>query len=110
MNKTQQQNIDNLTSLWETVSQPFQAYFDKEHMAYSIIPDAEWPNRIWSKVELTEYILTQMLDILKVETDLSAISLFMDREDEAYWDPYNMGCHYRLLSNMNQQTDWILSS
>ncbi|MEP4091611.1 GNAT family N-acetyltransferase [Reichenbachiella sp.] len=42
-----QENINNLTSLWQTVSEPYAAYHSRLHFDYALIKDSGWPNRLW---------------------------------------------------------------
>ncbi|SFW57147.1 Acetyltransferase (GNAT) domain-containing protein [Sinomicrobium oceani] len=42
-------NIQNLTSLWATVSSNAGSYHPGSAFDYALIPDSDWPNRIWHK-------------------------------------------------------------
>jgi Acetyltransferase (GNAT) family. len=46
-------NISNLTSLWTTVSKPFDGCADDDTISYSQINNSEWPNKVWLNKTLT---------------------------------------------------------
>lgn len=41
------ENINNLTSLWKNVSDPFGAFYSEGSFSHAWLNDSEWPNRIW---------------------------------------------------------------
>ncbi|NMH86566.1 GNAT family N-acetyltransferase [Flavivirga algicola] len=51
-------NIENLTSLWQTVSQPFKAYFEEKGFEYSFVENSEWPNRLWFNKDIDEHLVS----------------------------------------------------
>ncbi|MEO9966759.1 MAG: GNAT family N-acetyltransferase [Reichenbachiella sp.] len=53
-------NIDNLTSLWESVSAPFDGFGQQPEFDYALLKDSEWPNRLWLKQDLSEIDLSQL--------------------------------------------------
>ena len=49
-----QANIENLTSLWQTASEPINSYFKETKFDYSLIEYSEWPNRLWFHEEINK--------------------------------------------------------
>lgn len=60
-----QKNFANLTSLWQEVSQPYDAVFHQPEFSYSFIKDAAWPNRLWFHREVTAPMLRQAKERLQ---------------------------------------------
>jgi len=72
-------NIYNLTSLWATVSKPFNGYASDGTIGYSRIQHSEWPNKIWSNQKLTP----ETLQNIKILIETSQINMrFIDFEYE----------------------------
>ncbi len=42
-----QENIDNLSLLWKTVSIPFESFYSNPIFEYCEIVGSDWPNRLW---------------------------------------------------------------
>lgn len=61
-------NINNLTSLWTTVSKPFSGYASDDVISYSQIQTSEWPNKIWSKEKLTSNVLKNIKNLINKST------------------------------------------
>jgi len=75
MNKVKA-NIENLSSLWKSVSEPFQTYYEGDGFAYSRIPDSQWPNRIWStEKDLTPY-LNNIIEIMNNDNSSPILTYF----------------------------------
>lgn len=53
-------NIKNLTSLWQSVSEPFGAFHTQEDFDYAWMADSGWPNRLWFNRPLDELNLAQI--------------------------------------------------
>ncbi|MDD7885244.1 N-acetyltransferase [Flavivirga sp. 57AJ16] len=73
-------NIENLTSLWQTVSEPFHAYFKEKDFEYSFVENSEWPNRLWFNEEIDQ---DQVADA-KDKLNFLASGLVLP-----YWDIYH---------------------
>lgn len=74
--ETIQSNITNLTSLWKSVTQPFNTYNEDEHIGYCFIPNSQWPNKIWLKKAQDPNILNEIKLLLKSELDGLTFSYF----------------------------------
>ncbi len=73
-------NIENLTSLWRAVSEPFDSYFREPDFNYSLIKNSEWPNRLWFEQDINkEKVLLAKNRIISCPTNLVI----------PYWDIYN---------------------
>tara|TARA_B100000809_G_scaffold178239_1_gene175818 strand:- start:4460 stop:5194 length:735 start_codon:yes stop_codon:yes gene_type:complete len=73
-------NIENLTSLWQTVSEPFNSYFSETNFDYSLIENSEWPNRLWFNKEINKDTIALAKEkIISTSTNLTI----------PYWDIYN---------------------
>lgn len=84
-------NINNLTSLWKTVSQPFNSYFTENGFNYSLIKDSEWPNRLW----LNEDIDQDKIVLIKEKLASISTSLIIP-----YWDIYKSNS-FKILEENN---------
>jgi ribosomal protein S18 acetylase RimI-like enzyme len=73
-------NIENLTSLWKTVSEPYSSYFKEQKINYSLIQNSEWPNRLW----LDEDINVHNISIIKDKISSASTNLIFP-----YWDIYD---------------------
>ncbi|MBC9796688.1 GNAT family N-acetyltransferase [Sinomicrobium weinanense] len=82
-------NIENLTSLWATVSSPFKSYHTNGFFDYATVPDSDWPNRLWFNRDITEHTVKDILNILKS----SQVKLTVP-----YWDIYDSRS-YELLES-----------
>lgn len=74
--ETIQSNIKNLTSLWKSVTQPFNTYNEDKNLGYCFIPNSQWPNKIWLKKEYDIAILNDIKLLLKSEMDGLTFSYF----------------------------------
>ncbi len=73
-------NIKNLTSLWQTVSEPFNSYFSETDFDYSVIENSEWPNRLWFNKEINKDTIALAKEkIIATSTNLTI----------PYWDIHN---------------------
>ncbi|MDR8391395.1 GNAT family N-acetyltransferase [Aliifodinibius sp. S!AR15-10] len=83
-----QANIHNLTSLWETAGTPFQSYVKGTDYDYCVIPNSDWPNRLWFNGEIDgEKAIKSALDkMASSSTDLML----------PLWDIYDNGYHQYL--------------
>ncbi|KQB43579.1 GNAT family N-acetyltransferase [Flavobacterium aquidurense] len=55
-------NINNLTSLWQTVGTPFLSYHKNDHFEYCKIENSQWPNKLWLRRDI---IKKDLPDIIK---------------------------------------------
>ncbi|SHF08453.1 Acetyltransferase (GNAT) domain-containing protein [Fodinibius roseus] len=67
-----QANIKNLTSLWKTAGIPFDSYVKGSDFDYCLVPNSDWPNRLWFNGEIkNEKTVRKALDIMRsTSTDL----------------------------------------
>jgi len=72
-------NIENLTSLWQAVSEPFDSYFSESDFNYSLIKNSEWPNRLWFDQDINKENILLAKEI---------ISSFSTNMTLPYWDIY----------------------
>lgn len=79
-----QANIENLTSLWKTAGLPFESYVEGSDFDYCIVPNSDWPNRLWFNGEIDgEETVAEALDTMKsASTDL--ILPVWDLDDNGY--------------------------
>lgn len=80
-------NIDNVTSLWATVSQPFNGCASDGSISYAQVKASEWPNKIWVNQILTKRLLADIKELVK--TSQSHMS-FVDFEYEEQTDHKNL--------------------
>ncbi len=62
-NKLKKANIENLISLWKTVSMPFDSYYKTSEFEYCEINGSEWPNKLWLNQELTQ----ETINLVKIK-------------------------------------------
>jgi len=60
-----QQNINNLTTLWTIVGNAFGRYQQDHHFNVSQVTGSEWPNRIWFNEAVTGAALSAAVDAIK---------------------------------------------
>ncbi len=83
-------NIKNLTSLWQTVSEPFNSNFIEKEFAYCLIENSEWPNRLWFHNDINEAKIVLAKDKLSsTSTNLTI----------PYWNIYNSNSFQLLEEN-----------
>jgi ribosomal protein S18 acetylase RimI-like enzyme len=85
--KSIKSNIENLTSLWQSVSTPLNSYYNEKDFDYSLIENSEWPNRLW----FNEDINSNTISLAKEE-----ILEFPAKITVPYWDIYGTNS-YQLL-------------
>ncbi len=83
-------NIENLTSLWQTVSEPLNAHFEEKDFEYSFIKNSEWPNRLWFNKDFDAHQIPFIKDKLRSFTSNMVVP---------YWDIYNSGSFRFLEKN-----------
>ena len=84
-----QANIKNLTSLWQTAGQPFNAYTKTLDFEYCEIHNSQWPNKLW----LHKSINQEIIDSIKIKLEtMSSMSL-------PIWDIYKQNDHELLIQN-----------
>lgn len=69
-------NINNLTGLWQTVGTPFLSYHKNDIFEYCKIENSGWPNKLWLRKDITKKDLP---DIIKTMQSNSGLVL-------PYWD------------------------
>lgn len=75
-NELIEDNITNLTDLWKTVGTPFLSYHKNDSFEYCKIENSGWPNKIWSRKDITK---NDVIDIQKTMQNISGLVL-------PYWD------------------------
>jgi len=83
-------NIENLTSLWQTVSEPFNSFFSETDFNYSFIKNSEWPNRLWFNQEINNDIIILAKD--KIIATSPSLTI-------PYWDIYDSNSFKILQQN-----------
>lgn len=83
-------NIDNLTSLWRTVSEPDNGYINAEEFDSCVIKYSEWPNKLWFNHEIKQ-------GMVKVARE-RLLSLPV-RLTLPYWDIYKSNSYELLEQN-----------
>ena len=76
MKNTQQlikANWENLTSLWKTAGNPFQANFEGPIFDYCEINHSEWPNRLWFHEDITQNDVE--LALQKIKTSRTRLTI-----------------------------------
>ncbi|MBL6449404.1 GNAT family N-acetyltransferase [Fulvivirga sp. 29W222] len=84
------QNIENLISLWQTVSEKTNFQKSEEGFEYSMIPYSEWPNRLWFHQAPDEKTVAKAKEILLSSSKNITIP---------YWDIYANEAHQLLECN-----------
>lgn len=74
--KTIQLNIQNLTSLWKSATQPFNTFNEDKNIGYCFIPNSQWPNKIWLKKAHDPNILNDIKLLLKSKLNGLTFSYF----------------------------------
>ncbi|MFW0739298.1 GNAT family N-acetyltransferase [Flavobacterium sp. T12S277] len=69
-------NINNLTELWKTISGSFLSYHTTPLFEYSKIENSGWPNKLWFRKDISEKDVTEISTILQANSELAF----------AYWD------------------------
>ncbi len=82
-------NIENLTSLWESVSKPFDSFFKAEEFDYSLIKNSDWPNRLWFNTDINTGMVQKARKVLQSSSSKLIIP---------YWDIYD-SISFRILEN-----------
>ncbi|OJJ16396.1 hypothetical protein BKI52_34470 [marine bacterium AO1-C] len=71
-----QLNLHNLTSLWQTASKKFDAYFEQEEFSFGYVKNSQWPNRIWSHQPLTLSLLKNIQQVIQKHEETLVFSHF----------------------------------
>ncbi|WP_175445479.1 GNAT family N-acetyltransferase [Ulvibacter litoralis] len=82
MNNYKRDNINNLISLWKLAGNSFQQYIQNEHFSYCIIPNSEWPNRIWFNKKMNNSILEKTVKIIKNSSAPLSLSNWSDFDNQ----------------------------
>ncbi len=83
-------NIENLTSLWRVVSEPFGSYFSNTDFNYSLIKKSQWPNRLWLNQDINQHTIS----LIKEKLSSVSTNLIIP-----YWDIYNTNSFELLEKN-----------
>ncbi|EKF54331.1 acetyltransferase domain-containing protein [Galbibacter marinus] len=59
--KNLNENIYNLTTLWQIVGDAYGKYCFRESYSYSNIENSQWPNRIWLNSQPSKLIISEIL-------------------------------------------------
>ena len=73
-----EENINNLTGLWQTVGNPFLSYHKNDAFEYSKVENSDWPNKLWFHRNITK---NDLPDITQTMQNNSGLAL-------PYWDIY----------------------
>lgn len=71
-----QSNILNLTHLWKTVAETFNAYSGDETLGYCYTEDFEWPNKVWLKSNPNEAALKDVYELMVKSQSKLTFSFF----------------------------------
>lgn len=63
-------NINNLTGLWQTVGTPFLSYHKNDHFEYCKIENSGWPNKLWLHKDITKKQLPDIIKTMKLNLGL----------------------------------------
>ncbi|OXE94991.1 acetyltransferase (GNAT) family protein [Flavobacterium araucananum] len=65
-----QNNINNLTRLWQTVGTPFLSYHKNDTFEYCKIENSGWPNKLWFREDITKNHLPEIIQTMRSHPDL----------------------------------------
>lgn len=82
-------NINNLTGLWKTVTAPFLAYHTNDLLEHTKIENSGWPNKLWSRKDISKNDVIEISKIIKVNPIVSF----------PYWDIYETKSNELLEAN-----------
>ncbi|MBE8726100.1 GNAT family N-acetyltransferase [Flavobacterium hungaricum] len=82
-------NIDNLTSFWKTVGNPFLAYHQNNSFEYCKIENSGWPNKLWFKEDITPDALPKIIETVESNSGLVI----------PYWDIFESNSNTLLKEN-----------
>ncbi|MEM1134739.1 MAG: GNAT family N-acetyltransferase [Bacteroidota bacterium] len=85
-----QQNIDNLTSLWQTVGERANAHISGADFDFSIVSNSEWPNRLWFHSDIDAVGISKAKKIIQVKNTPLIVP---------YWDIYQNQSYELLETN-----------
>lgn len=83
-------NVENLKSLWRTVSTPFGAYAAGENFSYCLVTKSDWPNRLWFHQDVNQETLA---------TAIGKLTAIPTRMLLPYWDIYESNSYQLLEEN-----------
>lgn len=75
-------NIDNLTQLWKTATEPFNGYSTYLEFNCAFVEDTQWPNRIWTCASFSNLQLECLKYNLRTYRENSTLSLFHSENEE----------------------------
>lgn len=83
-------NIENLVSLWKTVSEKAGYYTSEGDFDCSLVPYSEWPNRLWFSRDMDEEAVSRAKKVLLATSKNMTVP---------YWDIYQSQSYELLESN-----------
>jgi len=63
-------NIDNLTGLWQTAGTPFLSYVKNDTFECCKIENSDWPNKLWLRGDIWTEKLPEIIETLKANPGL----------------------------------------
>ncbi|MGY6647331.1 GNAT family N-acetyltransferase [Wenyingzhuangia sp. IMCC45574] len=80
-------NIENLVAIWSLVNTHMKTYQETDELAYGVLNNSQWPNRVWFKNTISQENLEEAIKLLKSAEAPLLIPC---------WDIYNKNA-YKLL-------------
>ncbi len=77
-----EENIKNLTSMWELAGIKSEALVMRDSFNGVIIPGSQWPNRIWIKNQLNNEEACIAADFMASETIPTTLSVFCNQQSQ----------------------------
>ncbi|MDL2142707.1 GNAT family N-acetyltransferase [Flavobacterium tructae] len=71
-------NLNNLTGMWKTVSSSFLSYHATPLFEYSKVENSGWPNKLWFRKDITKNDIGEITKTMQANSELAF----------AYWDIY----------------------
>ncbi|OXB24857.1 GNAT family N-acetyltransferase [Flavobacterium tructae] len=71
-------NLNNLTGMWKTVSSSFLSYHTTPLFEYSKVENSGWPNKLWFRKDITKNDIGEITKTMQANSELAF----------AYWDIY----------------------
>ena len=71
-------NLNNLTGMWKTVSSSFLSYHTTPLFEYSKVENSGWPNKLWFRKDISKNDIDEITKTMQANSELAF----------AYWDIY----------------------
>ncbi len=78
------ENIHNLTSLWQIAGTASGQYTEDKRFSHSLVPGAQWPNRIWLNRLADRDSIEEMSQVIKHSNHVLSISYWDDFKSDAF--------------------------